>query len=460
MAYIYPNRRIWELRKDALLGRIGALSSRYEKSNLPRRATLSILLQGLQSFSECYFDYFYKGFASEPGKKLKRSDEYPPEHVLSVALSQIGYDLEVIERAMMQRLEGTDFEKQALEKTDALAWNALQLVKDKLKKSDVTSLTYFHKSPNIRVMPYAKVMLIGVPYTVTMTSMDYLAIPHEVGHYVFWNRESTQEWWRNNVAGAAELCGDEAKQAFRVWWLKTSSDWKPTSSDPVQVDAELDKAAPAHDARPWWEELFADVYAALIAGPIEAMDFQEQALHNSRKGFLELKDEHPSPVLRPRIFNKVLAARRDWGDMPEKLDEHWRKQIDEHWQNQQLPPMDGWMGEQLGLDPGGPVDQLIALALKMLSGVHSDWFRSSAGLSVEELSKQMEQMENPIDEIVKKAAEQAPTEAEEAKIVTWDEWNPASEITPTTVEVPEGNWLPVFKADDWTTGGGENDPAH
>ena len=49
------------------------------------------------------------------------------------------------------------------------------------------ALTYLQKSYETRVIPYAEVCLIGIPFTSVRLTEDLLAIPHEVGHYVFWN---------------------------------------------------------------------------------------------------------------------------------------------------------------------------------------------------------------------------------------------------------------------------------
>lgn len=445
MALDYPKLSLWYDRWLALDSVMEEMESFYKDgNNLPRKNTLLSLVRGLRAFGSAQFQFFYNGFTKTGKPELELSAKFPPEHVLHVTLEQIGNDLEVFERATIQRLKGTAEEKNALAKADALAWKAIQPAIKKLKKSDVTALTYFHKSPNIRVMPYAKAMLIGVPYTVTRTTVDYLAIPHEVGHYAFWNMESTRDWWKNNVASVADQSGKKADKAFRTWWR--------------------DRAG---NCSKWWEEIFADIYAALIAGPIEALDFQEQALQHSRAGFLKSKDEHPSPVLRPRIFNKVLKDRGEWGNLPEELDKHWQEHRLERVDKNDPSKINARIAAQLGEDPSKknarigakldldkkmPIDRLVILGLKMLSDVRSDWFRGVAGLSLEEVGKQMEPQ---IIEVLK----QAKPPDDEAEVIEWNEWKRQFSLDANTSIVLESDWLPVFKADDWT-GGGENDPAH
>ena len=80
----------------------------------------------------------------------------------------------------------------------------------------------------------------------------------------------------------------------------------------------------APDVRPWLEEIFADVYGCLVAGPVMDIDFQDLQLNRSMGEFTEDDGEHPIPILRPEVYRLTLekilhgeyaaAARERWMD--------------------------------------------------------------------------------------------------------------------------------------------------
>jgi hypothetical protein len=150
-------------------------------------------------------------------------------------------------------------------------------------------ITYFQKNVSIRVIPYASVALIGIPYTTINASKDFLAIPHEVGHYLY---------WKGIVNGHT-------------------------------IQQELSISVPKNPAWcfDWLEETFADVYGCLIAGPTIALSFQDLQLRRTPKEFIKNDEEHPVPILRPNIYNKVLKGYFGiWGS---KLDVRWNGKIGE-----------------------------------------------------------------------------------------------------------------------------------
>jgi hypothetical protein len=93
----------------------------------------------------------------------------------------------------------------------------------------------------------------------------------------------------------------------------------------------------------WLEEIFADIYGTLIAGPAFALSIQKMLLEKvNRDNLLKDDGEHPIPYLRPFIRTQVL---REIADEEEKkgnksfatdlraqakeLEEQWEA----HWQN-------------------------------------------------------------------------------------------------------------------------------
>ena len=307
-------------RWSALNALITSSIDRYDAvADLPRMETILNLLKSLQAFAKGQFDFFYYGFdyAAKPpraekdrGPLLQHWDEFPTQDVLTGILLQIGNDLELIQRAADQRiwaaqqkaLEKSDVQD-ALENADKLAWLALQpAIFYKVIEPPTTVLTYFQKSAEFYSIPYAKVAIIAIPFTCVTkaTYQDYLAIPHEVGHYVYRN---------------------------------------PT----VPVKADMDKlrlSPPVDPVYQRWvksvfEEMCADIYGCLIGGPVMALDFAGLSLDNSQSDFTISDGQHPNPALRPLIYCEVLAhsvvdqlADGAWHKMGGLLYDHWKRQLD------------------------------------------------------------------------------------------------------------------------------------
>ena len=223
--------------------------------------TLKNMLSCLQAFGEDQFRFFYDGFKDG---RLLPSMYHPAEHILSATLSQVSYDLSAIRQAADQRRNPVL--KAALDKADQLAQSSLNLAIDNDLLKMGTVVTYFDKSPFIRVIPYAPVALIGIPYTALENSRDLLAIPHEVGHYVY-----------HHATGlGAKL---HTQIPFDPPWYNN-----------------------------WLEEIFADIYGCLVAGPVIGLDFQDILLDNASEQFTEDDGEHPIDAIRPFIYIKVLEA--------------------------------------------------------------------------------------------------------------------------------------------------------
>ena len=256
---------------------------------LPRAGTFSCLYTRLRSFAGNLVDLFLDAFDTKQNYDLLPSQDYPPDYVLSVLMHQIATDISVIQRAMNQRLSGTWGMRDALQKADRLAFDALKPAMSLLPEN-TTVLTYFQKSPNIRLIPYADVALIGLPVSCLEVPQDYLAILHEVGHFVFWKASGLRE---TESTLHAELKVDLPQT--RSWCYR------------------------------WGEELFADIYGCIVGGPVIAQDFQDYQLRASMPEFTEDDGEHPPSVLRPIVYNKVLSQRFPvWAGM---LESRWEALI-------------------------------------------------------------------------------------------------------------------------------------
>src|SRR5438105_167252 len=270
----------YEDRWKALDTTMTALGEHYSYlPDFPRKQSVLYLLKSLQAFGAGQFNFFYDGFdtgsRAKKGKraKLESSERFPPPYLLNSILVQIGYDLEVVQRIADQRISASPKIREVLEKADKLAWDAIKPAIDYgVAKEATTTLTYFQKSTDIRVIPYAQMALIGIPFSCLDNKQDFLAIPHEVGHYVF----------RHPTPDAKKIRDDLQALIERF-------------EEPYHTL--LDN---------WFEETFADIYGCLIAGPIIALDFQDISLQHSKLDFVKGDDDHPTPILRPYIYTKVL----------------------------------------------------------------------------------------------------------------------------------------------------------
>lgn len=250
-----PNLTVWNNRWMALDETLQHVTSRISVT------TLKSLAACLQAFGESQFDFFYQGFTNG---QLLPSMHYPVEHVLGATLDQVSFDLLVIQRAADQRLDGSVKMKETLQKGDMLAQDALNRATQAgvLAKSAV--VTYLHKSANTNVIPYAPVAMVGVPYASLTLRRDLLAIPHEIGHFVY-----------HHADGLALAL--HQKFPFQPTWF-------------------------SH----WLEEVVADVYGCLVAGPICGLSFQDILLDSPLETIVTDDGEHPVEAIRPYVHIAVL----------------------------------------------------------------------------------------------------------------------------------------------------------
>ena len=252
---------------------------------------LKKLLVCLNEFSEKQFGYFLDGFFGDnPAKKLTVSKKYPPEHVLNATLDQIEYDYWVISHALSQRNSGSDEVKRILQIADILGRLALQPAIEGGHLGNLQVITYLHKSPSIRVIPYFNIALVGIPPTVGSTPRDYLAIPHEVGHLIYW-----------------------------LGKVKSESSEDTVSISSIFKREKLEKNVIANR---WIEEIFADIYGVSLAGPAIALSFQDLALQLEQDEFFEDDGDHPPPILRPIIYTKILN-KIGYTNFADALKDHW-----------------------------------------------------------------------------------------------------------------------------------------
>lgn len=138
---------MWTERLQALDSLMYAMSRDYDTLSLARWDTLKPLIRCLQAYGRDLLTYFHAGFIT---RRLEMSDD-SPEAVYSIVLNQIGYDLEVLQRAVQQRASGSAAMTETLKETDKLAWLALKPAID----AGLATRRHDGRSPTSRSRPSA-----------------------------------------------------------------------------------------------------------------------------------------------------------------------------------------------------------------------------------------------------------------------------------------------------------------
>lgn len=270
--------KVWERRWDAVKTTIDhMLATMKLQDKTARLLTLQSVLTALKAFGEDQIHFFLQGFGPAATVFLEPSTLYPPDYALRVTLDQIVHDMGVIGRAWEQRLPGLASEdmRHTLNKADLLANQALAPAIHHGLLAPATVINYFQKNTNVRIIPYAPVSFIGLPLTCQTLARDLLAIPHEVGHYVYrYGRVRTGEHQGSRFdAALTQHYGGQAT-------------WRQN----------------------WMEEIFADVYGGLIGGPVMALGFEDLLSADPRDHFTHDDGEHPVAALRLNIYQTVFEV--------------------------------------------------------------------------------------------------------------------------------------------------------
>ncbi len=263
---------IWQSRHQAQIKVIQELITSINGNPLAEWQTrIKETLLALEEWSNDQFNFFVNGFKN---RVLVDSRDYPAEYALRQTADQTAYDISVLQRAYTQRL--SDNGLQTLTRADKLAYMALKPAIDAdLVHEATTVITYFQKDPNVRVTPYANLALIGIPYTcvdINNNGRDFLAIPHEVGHYVYSHGKMKLPNSTNSATLFALINGEVTP--YPAWYTV------------------------------WIEEIFADIYTTLVAGPASVLSM----LHMLFDNLDMMRDQggHPVPIIRPETHFKVL----------------------------------------------------------------------------------------------------------------------------------------------------------
>ncbi|MEM7115037.1 MAG: hypothetical protein AAF614_21545 [Chloroflexota bacterium] len=207
------------------------------------------------------------------------------------------------------------------------------------EKVRIDVITYFAEDTRIRSLPYyPDVILLGIPFAVghfqewelgyydnafdqetdpalplaesealpfeATIPWELLMIPHEIGHYVYWNGRLLNE-------------DDESSKSFERDIVDKLT--KPKSEEGLGLDA---NSWQIH----WLEELFCDVYSCLIMGPLAVLGLQAIIADSEPSSLFHNNGFHPISGLRPLIANRILE-RADATAFPnaiEQLKGQWK----------------------------------------------------------------------------------------------------------------------------------------
>lgn len=310
---------IWNNRLQAARTAVdNIINTLPDAADMDRRDTFANLLICLREFGQRQYNYFRDGFQANP-PTLETTAKFSAEYAVRQTIDQITFDLAILQRARNQRIKAitTDAERKTLARADNLSYLALlPAIKSGLIRN-TAAITYFQKAPSVRIIPYADVALIGIPFTCLDTqnnARDFLAIPHEVGHHIFWHGRKQ---------------GTSLKAHLRTSLPNDLPTW----------------------AVNWLEEIFADVYGTYVAGPVIAYDFQELLFDNLN--FTEDDGEHPVSAVRPYLYTETLTRIRDgennplFADAPLTLKTNWDNWRSDRTNSDSIQLMNGTTAESL-----------------------------------------------------------------------------------------------------------------
>jgi hypothetical protein len=254
----------------------------------------------------------FDGFKALFNNRPLQSQKYNENYILRTLLGQASTDLNIIQQALQQRRLQRRLQDNQLQFThqgyvlhiaDLLASKALEpAIRKQIVTANTSVLTYLEDRIEVRLVPYKDIMLLSIPYGVinedcSWFATDYLAIPHEIGHFLYWFKK------------------DLKTKSIREELIETIK--KEISASDLKNNGWLFQ---------WLEEIFADAYGCAVAGPIIVLSFQELLASGLPTALDHADDKHPVPAIRPLIQAEIL---RKMGLGFEKesdlLDKNWEQ---------------------------------------------------------------------------------------------------------------------------------------
>lgn len=212
------------------------------------------------------------------------------------------------------------------------------------------AIVYFHKVFDITRFAFSRMPVIGVPFSALDLPDSWLSIPHEAGHYVFWN----------GTPSLTEFAAFYAEMERRVIRALTKAFKKrEAQGGHFKRSGEIYRTWLL-----WMNEIFADIYGTLVAGPASGWAIQRILRTRLNQGDLYHSHEdpdHPDAYIRPFVHIATLTAMAEAsnGDFREALleaakalGEAWRESWSDENLERTLFTPDNWgsMQEVLEID--------------------------------------------------------------------------------------------------------------
>ena len=158
-------------------------------------------------------------------------------------------------------------------------------------------LVYFDKAAVVRRYPFTDVMFVAMPYRLVLGNNAYywLAIPHEIGHHLFWNLDK----FNGSEQGEPLLrYMDEQKSLVKTIREHLANELSGIDHKESVIETLLS----------WLEETFADIVATRIAGQAYLKATKVLVRQQAKEvGELTTNDgDHAPPCMRPYIIHLTL----------------------------------------------------------------------------------------------------------------------------------------------------------
>lgn len=267
-------------------------------------------LFNLYTFCYTIYNSFWNSLRREIEQELQPHHEagtFPPLHLLRHYYQQIANDLEIVQRALIQR-SAKRLQASVLLVTDKLAFMALAPFQHLLPDADhINPITYFSQHTHRHHVPYhPDFVLIGIKYDSLpadvakrafgeqrlddlppLPTFELMMIPHEAAHYMY---------HYGTVDGTTTI---------KTW-----------------SEAQFD--------HPWTEEIFADVYGCVVSGPLMALGLQALLAYSDKDAACANDGEHPTAIVRTFLVAEILRLLHELWDsqypfieVAQQLNENW-----------------------------------------------------------------------------------------------------------------------------------------
>lgn len=169
-------------------------------------------------------------------------------------------------------------------------------------------ILYLEKTGKYKRYPFGNIYLVGIPL-LDAHSDDWMAIPHELGHHIYWN---------SGFSGAYK----KGEKSRPVTWSRLLDEEISTILQELTGDI-VEKRTIRDLLEAWSEEIFVDIIGAKIAGRL----FVDAAFKKINRDVEKIEDvyksdkDHPIPYFQPYI--RAYAINESLNDD----DERWNRFI-------------------------------------------------------------------------------------------------------------------------------------